>query len=447
MDTSGGGAVITLDPNTTLANDGSVNLFQIPPTNITTTDAGQWLSFHPLSSSIADGQSSIQFKITNLGSRYLQLRSAYLYTRCKIVRNNGDAAETITPEHADPQDAARRIPASKTYDRVIPTQNFAVSLFRNLTVYLNGTQISHFDLLPYKAYLDIILNAPYNVQKHYLHAQLCSHEGPASSMENLDAATDNDLNKDLQERWRRTKGSQMFECVSRVEDDLFNLDLLLLPSVEILLEFTPTPPEFRVLCKDDLYATHKYKVVIDSFQLFVKSVSVIPSIALSIEQRLARGDWAVYPLQGSSIQIRPIPAGTKEIVLEDLWSSRTPSKVFFCFVDANATQGKASKSPFNFKPLNITSAELIVDGRRMKDVFDFSKETPKFMQSYYKFLHCLGSKHVPYSYSFYSTHGFILAYQLDTSLEQGTLPPVTRSSIRLHCVLNAETDVAYNVIC
>lgn len=113
-----------------------LDLFSIPPTQ-TSIDNGIDVEYHPISS-LSDG-APIEFEVSSSGDDYIDYANSYLYVRAKITRANGTNLEET--------------------DTVGPVNNFLHSLFSQVDVSLNGTQITNStNTYPYRAYIETLLS-------------------------------------------------------------------------------------------------------------------------------------------------------------------------------------------------------------------------------------------------------------------------------------------------
>ena len=112
----------------------SLELFQVPPTNIALEDS-KWIEYYPVSSTLNSDTAPIEFEIKGQGDEYVDLSQTYVQLVCKFTKDNGGDLTGVN--------------SSST-----PVNNIIHSLFSEIDLSLNGKVITPgTDTYPYKAYL------------------------------------------------------------------------------------------------------------------------------------------------------------------------------------------------------------------------------------------------------------------------------------------------------
>ena len=96
-----------------------LDLFAVPPTQ-RSIDEGQWIEHQPITS--LDSGGPIEFLVPGAGDAYIDLANTYLFVRAKIIRGAGTNLADDAP--------------------VAPVNNWLHSLFSQVDVYLNDTQVT-----------------------------------------------------------------------------------------------------------------------------------------------------------------------------------------------------------------------------------------------------------------------------------------------------------------
>ena len=113
-----------------------LDLFSVPPTQ-TSVENGNWIEYHPLTT--VDDGSPIEFDVSGNGEDYIDLANTMIYIQAKIIKQDGT-----------------NLGAN---DSVGPANLFLHSLFSQVDISLNGTQMTaSTNTYPYRAMLETILS-------------------------------------------------------------------------------------------------------------------------------------------------------------------------------------------------------------------------------------------------------------------------------------------------
>lgn len=113
----------------------SLELFQVPPTNIALQESN-WMEYYPVASTLNSDTAPIEFDIQGEGDEFIDLSQTYLQVVCKFTKGDGSNLTGLNSNST-------------------PVNNILHSLFTEIDVTLNGKIISPgTDTYPYKAYLE-----------------------------------------------------------------------------------------------------------------------------------------------------------------------------------------------------------------------------------------------------------------------------------------------------
>ena len=133
-------------------------LFSVPPTQ-TGVENGTWIEYHFLTS--VGGGSPIEFDIGGNGEDYVDRANMMLYVQAKILKQDGTDLDANDP--------------------VGPVNLFLQSLFSQVDIFLNGTQVTtSTNTYPYRAMLETLLNDGDDAKKSQLTSALYCHESRPS---------------------------------------------------------------------------------------------------------------------------------------------------------------------------------------------------------------------------------------------------------------------------
>ena len=184
-----------------------LDLFAVPPTQ-RSIDEGQWIEHQPITS--LDSGGPIEFVVPGAGDAYIDLANTYLFVRAKIIRGAGTNLADDAP--------------------VSPVNNWLHSLFSQVDVYLNDTQVtSSSNTYPFRAYVETLLSYGAEAKKTQLTSQLWYKDTAG----HMDATQENGGNAGLARRRGYIVGSRVVEMMGRLHVDLFMQDRFLLNGVTV----------------------------------------------------------------------------------------------------------------------------------------------------------------------------------------------------------------------
>jgi hypothetical protein len=312
-----------------------LDLFSVPPTQ-TSIEHGTWVEYHPLST-ITDG-APIEFDVNGTGEEYLDFANSYLQVKAKIVKGDGtniDNDETVGP-----------------------VNNFLHSLFSQVDVSLNGTQItSSTATYPYRAYIENLLSyGPASKESQLTSALFYKDLGTRMDIANPHAAANNDgLNK----RARFTGGSRTVDMIGRIHSDIFFQDRYMLNEVNTRIRLVRSKDAF---CLMAVGAT-AYKTKIVEAVLVIRKVKISPSVFLAHAKTLEHGT-AKYPIRRVVCKTFTVPNGNLDASHEKLFSGQLPTRIVIGCVDNDAFNGVVGSNPYNFKHFSLTEISLYLDGHQ-----------------------------------------------------------------------------------
>ncbi|KAL1268826.1 hypothetical protein QQF64_034189 [Cirrhinus molitorella] len=106
-----------------------------------------------------------------------------------------------------------------------------------------------------------------------------------------------------------------------------------------------------------------YKLNILSASLFIKKVSVSPSVRLAHAQTLL-SNTAKYPIDRVCLKHFSIPAGSRVSNQENLFLGTLPKSIVLGMVDNDAFTGTYTKNPFAFNHYDLEFLAVYVDGQQ-----------------------------------------------------------------------------------
>lgn len=305
--------------------------------------------------SLGDDPSVIEFISLGHGDTYRDLSSVYLRLRVRLMKKRPNT------EH----DSTNTDSTKKSKSCVV--NNLIHSLFRQVSVYLNGVPVSQSNNdYGYRAYFENLLN--YGQDAVSTHLESVGWAIDEGEMDTVDASK----NKGFKMREDRMLNSKTVELYSRIHVDMFNQHRLLLNGVDLRIVMSLEKPEFFVMEKDEGSSFIK----IDEATLYINHVQINPDILLSNERILNnKNAMATYNYRRVEVKSYTVSADQRSLSLDNVVIGQLPNLILFSMVDNLAYCGKRSKNPFNFDHNKISHYQLLINGVQVPTepyVFDYT---------------------------------------------------------------------------
>ena len=243
-----------------------LDLFGMGPTQ-TSIETSSYCEYHPLTS--LDGNNTIDFEIGGSGEDYVDLNNTLLRIKAKITQTNGANL---------PDD-----------DAVAPVNYFMHSLFSQIDIFVNGTQItSSTNTYAYRAILEALLSFGNDAKKTQLAAAMY-YKDEGGKMDAI-AVDDDDSNSGFMSRRHQTRQSRIVDMIGRIHSDMLFQDRYLLNEVTIKIRLTRNKDSFCLM------GAHERTVKIVGAQLLVRKVKLSPSVLLAHAQAIEVSS-AKYPIK------------------------------------------------------------------------------------------------------------------------------------------------------
>ena len=325
-----------------------LNLFRVPPTDLSIMSY-RMVPINPFTTGI----NPIDFQI-DPQEDFIDLSRSYFEIEWKLQKGGGgDAVYT---------------------DKAYLVNNIAHSIFKQISIRLNGTLISpQTDTYHYKAYIETLLNFNRDDGETILKPQ-----GWFNSIDIPDTLTANQLNqahddfkalspkyqqvvKSLQAELARSAGkSRVFCMVPHIE--VFHLPKLLVPNVAIGIQMYFNSPTVWTKRYHGAIAFSLNSADI-KVKLYLCQVRLNPSVYRELMDDMAEGKRVVsYPTVRSEIRTYNIQRNERHFEINNPFQTRLPNLVLVGLVKSAAFNGSVTEYPFTFKDFNLTSIKQLVRG-------------------------------------------------------------------------------------
>lgn len=300
------------------------------------------VTHHPVNS--LTNCNTIEFESSGSTNSYRDLSNIFLHLKIQIVKPDGTTIVETTSESG-----------TKVNDHIKQPgfiNNVLHSLFKNVTVFMNGKIVSNLDYYNLKAYIDTITN----YSKHACETQFKAagfYKDVAGQIDNSGSG-----NTSHTKRKTFTNDGAIYDLYGRVNVDVFNHNRLLMNNINLKIIFTLDNPGFYILEASDYNATIQ---IVDA-ELFIRHVSVNPSLMLLHHQYLQKGHKAKIPFRRSLIKTHTIPSAVSNTVIDNLFHGVLPKNMIFAMFDNTAFTNR-KKSPFNFNHYDLSYFSVTVNGQ------------------------------------------------------------------------------------
>lgn len=330
-----------------------------------------------------DRAGPLEFKIVSSDDEYIDASTHFLYTKNRILDENGQELEVTVPPAVDGGQ-----PGTNDDAIVFPINYFHATRFKNVEVKINGKSVTSNDnLYPYRAYLETLLNYESNVKKEQLALSFFEKDVADFNQCNADLAREfprSGSNLGAHARFKRTKNSTTFECIGRIHSEIFSQPKLFINGTTISVKLHPHDQAFNLMAKNP---NKRYTISIDTAILFVNHVKISPSVREAHELALLKTN-AKYPIREIKMKYFTKSTGRTDLSELNLINGVIPRKIVVGLVSSRAFTGIKSANPFNFHHFNIQNLVLRVNNKAMPfENIEMDFENDNVGQGYFVLLH------------------------------------------------------------
>ena len=268
---------------------------------------------------LLNSENYIQFEFSVAENELVKFNETYLYVKMHVVV--ADLKPDTQPE----------------WDSITPTNYFLNSLFKQVTISVNGISITeNMTNFMYKAYLEALL--AYSEDAKNSHLSAAFWESDSSKLSAL------------------INGGKDFEMIGRLHVDLTHQPRGFPGPCNILIKLDINTPEF-------LFLSTKHAPVIKFTDVHLNVTKcVISQSALKMYKQVHAKKSAHIPFPRTYVRAIPIKTKTLDEQLEDICRGKMPKKLFFGMVTNKAYNGNFKEDPYKFQHFGISSFAGYIDG-------------------------------------------------------------------------------------
>ncbi|XP_067653355.1 uncharacterized protein F54H12.2-like [Haliotis asinina] len=308
----------------------ALNVFSLPPYQ-SSQQQHYFVNTRPVSQ--INDTSPLEFKVTNSGANYIDLKRTRLHVKVKVTQAN----EAKTPL-ADKENVA-------------PVNLFMQTMFAQLAIYLQNQLVSSTNnYYPYKSMMKALLGYGAEAKNTQLTSQLTN-----ADLESSDVT--GSFNSGMATRASFIANSKELTMSGPIFEDIFEMNRYLVNSVEMVVKMYRSDPKF---CLMSSVTTHEFQVQILDAYLQVCKVKVNPALLMAHDS-LFKESNALYPYVKSEIIVTSISSSHQSHTIDNL-SNPVASRYIVGLVESASLNSSYTGNPFNFKSSMVKKITLSIDG-------------------------------------------------------------------------------------
>jgi len=256
--------------------------------------------------------------------------------------------------------------------KISVVNNLLGSLFKQAEISFNNKTVENTnDLYPYRDYITKTLGLSAQQKKSQLAGSLYYKDDPEKFNTCLIGA--NELkNSGFISRRTAILGKKIIELQGKLSCDVFNINHLLVPSVNVEVKLTKNDPKFYMLGDDAQGFYFNYTSVFLRIKRHIISPSVMEAHAL-----LAETTSYKYPLRRIVAKHTVTPYGAVKFSLTGICKGIMPRRVIVGFVKNSAYDGEIKENPFEFQNILLKNISLKINSKSLPHSDGYSLDYAK----------------------------------------------------------------------
>lgn len=312
-----------------------LDLFSLPAIQSSVLSTREVI-YNPITG-LDSSSSTLDFLIPGNGDKYLNLNRLYLRLLVEMETKKTTAG-TAKPDsmHA-------------------PINNILHSLFRQVTVFLNGVQISQDNDYPYKSFLLTLLNYGSDASRSHLETS-----GWILDEKNMSSLLSSE-NSALGKRQNLFANQKRVELFGKIHVDFFNQPKYLLNNVDVKISFAKEKPSFYIM-EDPKMGSSNIKIL--DANIFVDQLTINPNLLIA-HHRILEKTTSKYPIKKVVVRQFTINSKTHSLNIDNVVIGQLPNVIVFGMVKNESYTGAFDKNPFHFESFDLNQFVLFLDGQQI----------------------------------------------------------------------------------
>ena len=194
------------------------------------------------------------------------------------------------------------------------------------------------------------------------------------------------LNQGFQKRKIKVAKSRSIEICTKIHSSIFSQDKILLNNLDMCLEFDRTKDSFCLMAPEGTSLNLK----IEEAKLMIRRCTLSTEADLKIQKQLESSN-IMYHIPRYIVTTHSLTTGLYNKQIGDFTTGDLPTRILVGLIGGDAYAGKLNKNPFNFKHFDLSSVDILVNGKSaFGKLIPTNFENKQYQQLYTQTMICLG---------------------------------------------------------
>lgn len=326
--------------------------------------------------------------------------------------------------------------------KTVPGNFPFASIFSNLDIYVNNVAITKgSNNYPYAAFI----NRAISHGTDSLNTKLKMEKFFKEDVEDATIATN--------KTYHNLKGvGQEFEVVGKIAHGIFEQNRMFPPSTSIRIKLRRATNTFSLLGDAPASGSNFTDVIkIEDAVLKVRRCIVNTKVEEKIKKDLLQGEKMGYKFKDFDVVSYSIPQGWSDHVSDVIQMGPSPDAVVIGFVTSKAYAGSVSKSPFFFKPFNLTSISVTLDGEpQVVNELRLNTSKKRFNYAYSQIFKMIpkteGTTFITPE-NFLENGASLFVFDINNAVKDDRFALTRSGALKIHCKFGSALSENVQVIC